>query len=119
MSDMSAFDDEQCPNRQHGLNHILDGEGHCMECNVPLVRAIREPKFETGPVNQFWRPRLRIPRYLQAEYMQALRSGLTDEDAQAKVAEDRGLRPAGTRPWTLGELARLEFHRWRDGRTTP
>jgi hypothetical protein len=114
-----AFDDEQCPVRQEGLNHILDGEGHCAECFIALKRAIREPKFEKGPITQFFRPRLRIPRAFNEEYMRRIRAGLSEEDAQAQMAEERGLRPAGTRPWTLGELARLQFTAWRTRRIDP
>ncbi len=97
-----AWDDEQCPARSGGLTHV--GFPRCEVCGASA--AMRDPS----------RPRRArmVPAYLEPEWRRAKRSGLTDDDAARTIAWDHGLEPVdGATPWTLWQLAGLEFPRWR------
>lgn len=122
-----AYDDEPCPSRGPGLNHITDGTPQCAECGITCynARLRTETPTEPSPAPSPWqvpsprRPFNPVPNYLKSEYYRERRH-LSDKDAQAFVAFQHGLEPAvGCQPWTLRELARLEFLAWRVARETP
>jgi hypothetical protein len=41
---MYAYDDEQCPVRGPGLNHIIGDDGHCPHCSRTCRKACERPQ---------------------------------------------------------------------------
>ena len=121
-----AWDDEPCSKRGPGLTHTTNGTARCVDCGVATWNREHRP---IAPVPR--RVVLAIPDRFRDEYRVERQRGLSDLDAQALIALRYGLGPpaeaeqpssveqrqrtahgGGATPWTLRELARLEFIRW-------
>lgn len=109
-----VYDTDPCPARgAPDLLHVKGEDGRCEVCHEPCSRTVAEPAAATLPGPRFpYAPDLRVPPPLWPEYRDLRMAGMPDIDAHAIIALRHGLDPAG-RPWTLTELVRIEFLRWR------
>jgi hypothetical protein len=111
---------EQCPQRNAGLSHTVpEGWLTCRDCGASLDKVPEEPspphEVRDAPVYKY----TPVPAAYRAEFIEARKTCPSDMDAQAYVCYQHGLEPVGDIPWTLRDLAKLEFVAWRTARETP